>query len=184
MAKVTFNAITKEITVIEAPTAGAVNIDVQAEIYSEAKRQWLVDTTLNKFTFPFDTIGGESLGGTTKAGSYYFLRNDLGWYIKPYEADHELIINGNLFGRNPDLPFYMPTDGGYTVAIRLNTSSLTQQVETSTDLSVILQWLQADEKLTPTEAIRYDKDTKQEIWKKNVSGGNLLSTIELTEPDP
>lgn len=138
-AKATFDPITKLITLTEAPSGGFVSLDVQVDLYSDAKEDWKSDLSLNKFRFPFlNTFGGNLIDDQgTKAGAYYILDNVSGWRLKPYEQDHELIINGNLFGLDPSQPTINPTDGAFTVAIRLNTSSLTQQVSTtSSGLSV------------------------------------------------
>ena len=84
----------------------------------------------------FRSIGGDPLGGGTFAGSYFFLNNTEGWRIRPEAVDHELVVNGNLFGDNPALAVFLPTVGDFQVMIRLNTSSLTQQVAAGSGLSV------------------------------------------------
>jgi hypothetical protein len=107
-------------------------VDVQADLYSDAKEDWLTDLNLNKYLFPFTTIGGEDLGGGVFAGAYYFLNNDAGWKIRPFDADQSLAVVGNLYGLNPALPLFIPTVSGKTVLIQLERSSLTQQVVIST----------------------------------------------------
>lgn len=140
-AKVTFNATTKEIVVTATPDGnGKITLDAQVDLYSDAKEDWLSDSALNKHRFPFrDTFGGQDLGGGLQAGAYYFLDNTSGWRIAPHEGDHELIINGNLYGVDPDTPVVNPTTGGHTVLLRLNTSQLTQlvTVETATGESAV-----------------------------------------------
>ena len=178
--KVSFNPITKIIQVTEAPTQEQLLLDMSSDIYGSAKRQWLATESLTKFAFPFVTIGGQPVGEVF-VGAYFFLRTDLGWRIRAYDEDHELTITGNLY------PFVngqrlFSTVAGRTIPIAFERSVLSQKVETSSDLPEVLQWLHADQELSPIAAIRRDKDTKEEIWRKNVSGGNLLSTIELTEP--
>jgi hypothetical protein len=126
MPKVTFYPETKLIVV----NYGVTTLDVKADLYSEAKRQWLTNPELNKLRFPFRTVGGDPLGGNLSAGSYFFFQNQLGWRIRPYEGDHTLTIVGNLFPEDPDQPMFIPTLGNYTVVINLMTSSLTQTVFT------------------------------------------------------
>jgi len=126
-AKATFDAISKTITLIQAPVNNQVSLSTAIDLYSDAKEDWKTDSILNKFTFPIRVIGGDDLGGGLKAGSYFFLLNDLGWRIKPYEGDHELTIDGNLYANDPTAPIFKSTTGAFTVAVRLNTSSLTQQ---------------------------------------------------------
>jgi hypothetical protein len=125
--KATFDPVTKIVSLTEAPSNGLVTIDVQTDLYSCAKEDWLAEDDLNKLLFLFrSSFGGQPLGGGLKAGTYYFMDNISGWRIKPYEADHELVINGNLFGTDPDAPIFAPVIGDFTVVIRLNTSQLTQ----------------------------------------------------------
>jgi hypothetical protein len=106
--------------------SGVTELDVQVDLYSDLKEDWRLDAQKMKLEFPLRTIGGDPIGGALKAGAFFFLRNDLGWRIQPQEADHELTIVGNLYGEDPDLPLFDPTEGPYTVTIRLQTSSLTQ----------------------------------------------------------
>lgn len=125
--KATFDAINKLITLTDVPVSNQSSLSTAIDLYSDAKEDWKTDNILNKFTFPIRVIGGDDLGGGLKAGAYFFLRNDLGWRIKPYEADHDLTVDGNLYANDPTAPIFKPTTGAFTVTIRLNTSSLTQQ---------------------------------------------------------
>ena len=128
-AHANFDPIAKLITLTTAPVGGEVNMDTLIDLYSDAKEDWLADPVLRrKFVIPFRVIGGDDLGGGLDAGAYFFLRNDLGWRIRPYEADHSLTITGNLYAQDVNLPITVPTLGGFTVSFRLTTSSLTQRV--------------------------------------------------------
>lgn len=129
-SKANFDPITKIITITEAPDVnGRVSIDVQRDLYSDAKKDWQSDLALNRLLFCFRaSFGGQDIGDNKRAGAYYFLDNSSGWRVKPYEATHELVLNGNLFGVDPLTPILVPPDGAFTVAVRLNTSSLTQSV--------------------------------------------------------
>lgn len=129
-ANVTFDPDSRLILVTKAPIGGVIPLDVRVDLYSDGKEDWKSDPTLNKLIFPFRTIGGDALGGALLAGAYFFLRNDLGWRIRPYESDHDLVIVGNLFAEDPETPIFVPVLGDYTVTIRLVTSSLTQLAET------------------------------------------------------
>jgi hypothetical protein len=120
------------ITITQAPVGGKVEIDIQTDLYSDAKEDWLTGELLSKFTFPWTSIGGQDTGGGRKAGRLYFLRNDLGWRIRPYEADHELEFVGNLFPTDPDTGVYVPTSGGYTVFAPNTRSNLAEVVEVGT----------------------------------------------------
>ena len=129
-AHANFDPITKLITLTTAPDAdGNVTLDTLIDLYSDAKEDWLADPVLRrKFALPFRVIGGDALGGGLDAGAYFFLRNDLGWRIRPYEAHHSLTITGNLYAQDVNLPITVPTLGAFTVSFRLSTSSLTQRV--------------------------------------------------------
>ena len=136
-AKATFNPVTKIITLTEAPDGNdRVTVDTKRDLYSDAKEDWIADPALNKFRFPFSTIGGNDLGGGVQAGAYFFLNNTAGWRIAPYEADHYLTIVGNLFGLDASLPVFNATTGGYSVVVQLERSSLTQQVAVGSGLSL------------------------------------------------
>jgi len=126
--RVTFDAVAKTITIFEAPVGGFTTLDAQIDLYSDAKEDWKNDATLNKFAFPFTTIGGNDLGGGVYAGAYYFLDNVSGWRILPYESSHVLQIDGNLYPLNPAIPIIQPTAGSFTVVVKFNLSSLTQSV--------------------------------------------------------
>ncbi len=116
---------------------GETAIDVQVDLYS-AWKDWAKQGDNLKYHQAFRTIGGDPLGGNLKAGAYFFLQNDvvgvspsIGWRIRPTEQDHEVVMTGNLFGEDTTVPILVPTLGAFTVTVRLNTSSLTQQVTTT-----------------------------------------------------
>ena len=133
MANVAFDADLRLISITTAPdpSTGAVEVDVGRDLYSEAKRQWLSDPVLIRVPFPFRTVGGDPLSGTLRAGSYFFLNNIDGWRIRPYPADHEAVFIGNLYREDVNIPLFSPPPGSHAIAIRLETSSLTQMVDTS-----------------------------------------------------
>jgi len=101
--------------------AGVTSFDVKIDLYSDAKEHWLVDSTAVGFDFPVRTIGGDPIGGGQYAGDLYFLRD--GWQIRPDEADHQLIVSGNIF-HDDAIDIFVPTVGGYTVSIVVERSSL------------------------------------------------------------
>lgn len=107
-------------------SGGTTEIDAQI-LYSDWKEWQLVDDN-TKYYEAFRTIGGDPLGGSLEAGDYYFLRNDNGWRIRPQESNHELQINGNLFGNDTTIPIFVPTLGSFQVLVKQQLSSLTQTV--------------------------------------------------------
>lgn len=95
-------------------------------IYSEWKR-WIQQGDNTKYEPAFDlAVGGNPLGGNVNLGSYYFLQN--GWKIRPWNNDHTLIIEGNLFPVPDDAGLFIATVDPHNVLIAMRTSSLTQQV--------------------------------------------------------
>lgn len=115
---------------------GKVAIDTQVDIYSDAKEVWQSSALYPGFEFPFTTIGGNDLGGGLAAGDYYFLRTDLGWRLRPYEADHELTVTGNLYPIDANDPLVVPTSTAYTVPVIFERSQLTQTVTPTTSVVV------------------------------------------------
>lgn len=126
--KVTFDASNRLIIV----QSGITELDVKADLYSDAKEDWKTDAVLNRLRFPFRTVGGDPLGGGITAGAYFFLQNDNGWRLRPQEADHELTLVGNLYPEDSAQAVVVPTLGAFTVLVRLETSSLTQATDAET----------------------------------------------------
>ena len=93
-----------------------------AEVYSNWIR-WINTGDNLKYDRAFDdSVGGEKLDGEIRVGGYFFITND--WLIKPREADHTLIVSGNLYPNPPEKGMFASTDGDFTVTIALRTSNL------------------------------------------------------------
>lgn len=76
------------------------DIAAEKDIYSTWKRLMLTGpSALNVGAPPaFSTsVGGNDIGGGQEISPYFFVRNDLGWRIRPPSGDGELNITGNLF---------------------------------------------------------------------------------------
>jgi len=130
--KVTFDPVNLIIQIDTAPTlVGAdwvVDIDVKADLYSDGKEDWLIDTDLNKLKFAMKSSGGDAKPGGA-LGATFFLEHD--WKIRPYEATHWLRVNGNLFARDGSNPF-VPTVGNYNVFVSYDVSDIVETVEVGT----------------------------------------------------
>lgn len=125
-AKVTFDAATRRIIVTQAPDAnGVINLNVKVDLYSDAKEDWLATPSLQGMAFPIDPKGGD-LVPIGVLGDSYILRG--GWKIQPYETDHTLVIEGNLFPEAD--PLVVDTIGAYRVEVKQQVSTL---VEVRTD---------------------------------------------------
>lgn len=119
--KVSFDPITKIISVIETPVNGQVFIDVKADIYSDGKELWISDDSLTKFRFPVRAVGGDPLPGSKSLGSTFFLL--YGWKIRPFEDNHTMNVNGNLYTDDGSTP-YAPTIGTFNIMLISSVSSL------------------------------------------------------------
>ena len=120
----TFDGPNKVISI----NAGVVQFS-SGEVYSRWK-QWCADGDNAKYATAFaNSVGGESLGGGVYVGGYYFLQN--GWVIRPQEADHQLLVSGNLFPIPDTAALFTNTLGSYQVVVGMRTSSLTQQLVSS-----------------------------------------------------
>lgn len=128
-AKVTFDPATRIIQVDSAPVLDGsdwvVDLDVKVDLYSDGKEDWKSDADLNRLQFAFASSGGDPKPGGT-LGATFFLENN--WKIRPYEANHWLRIEGNLFARDGSNPFLM-TVGAYTVVVTQNVSDIVETIE-------------------------------------------------------
>ncbi len=93
--KVTFNATDHLIEVTTAPVNGLVTLDFGVDVYSDGKEDWRTTDALARHTFPIRAVGGDPLPGAQVLDSTFFILAP--WRILPYDADHELILNGNVY---------------------------------------------------------------------------------------
>ena len=105
---------------------GVIELDVQIDIYSDWK-EWLQISDNSKFLEAVRTVGGDPISVTISVAPYFFLTN--GWKIRPHEADHELTVLGNLYG-DSGADMFVPTLGDYTVAILVERSASSLEVDT------------------------------------------------------
>ncbi len=116
---------------------GTTEVDMQ-QLYSDWK-EWKTLDDNSKYYPAFDlSVGGNPLTPEIDLGDYYFLRTDLGWRIRPYEGDHELTVNGNLYASDVNFPIFSPTLGSFQVLVKQQLSSLTQTVTDSGIAEAIL----------------------------------------------
>lgn len=135
--KVTFDEITKTINITQAPDGdGETLIDVKQDLYSDGKEDWVANENLRKFEFPIYAVGGNPLPGAKALGSTFFIAAD--WKIRPYDADHRMTIDGNLYATDGSDPF-LDTIGAYTVRIMQEVSALTNSILQEVDFSAYVQ---------------------------------------------
>jgi hypothetical protein len=143
-----------------------------SEVYSRWKEWTTIGDNL-KFEQAFqNSIGGNPLGGGVLLGAYYFLTN--GWKIRPQEADHTLIIEGNLFPFPDTAGLFVNTLGSFNVIIALRTSSLTQQVLISETNSLTASGI-ADAVWSEDLSTQQQLNTAGDIIKKT----KTISTLNL-----
>lgn len=82
---------------------------------------WLATSDNGKYLEAMRVVGGDPLPGSKALGITYFMLN--GWKIKPYEENHSLIINGNLYSEDGSSP-YTNVIGNYQVMLINSVSSL------------------------------------------------------------
>ena len=189
--KVIFDADNRLIIV----DSGITSLDAEIDLYSAAKREWKDDPILNKLKLPLRTVAGDPLGGSRVVGAYFFLQNQPGadWRIRPSEADHELVIVGNLYSEDPTQPMIIPTLGEYTVTVHIEKSSLTQKIITGSGVTqqdkediAVEVWTHTDGlKLSDLHDLelgrwKVDKTTKQMTLYK-ADGQTPLITFDLKD---
>lgn len=117
---ITFDPINKRIVLDSA------NVSVQY-IYSRWK-EWVMQSDNAKYLSAFYTLGGDPLGGGLYVASYFFLMN--GWRIRPMEANHTLILEGNVSVYGGGVPV-VQTLGNYNVSTQFTVPVQAQGIATS-----------------------------------------------------
>src|SRR3990172_5460758 len=149
----TFDGTTLVITL----DSGVTEVDAKVKLYSDWKEYYKTGDN-SKYAPAFDTIGGDDTTATGKVSAFFFLRNDLGWRIKPPEENINITIVGNLYGRDPALPIIKATTGNFTVLINIerDASSITEEVGSGvTEQDKIDIALQVQEKMD-TDSTKLD----------------------------
>jgi len=113
-------------TLIITLESGVTSID-WIDVYSDWKN-WLLEGNLG-YPQAFRTTGGDPLNAFLNAGAYWFLRNDLGWRIKPPEEHITILASGNLAPEDSNADMFLPTTGAYTTQI-LGLQPITQGFST------------------------------------------------------
>lgn len=76
----------------------------------------------------FRVVGGDPIGGGLFVASYFFLTN--GWRVRPQEANHTLVIDGNLIVDGGGVPV-VPTLGNFNVSVQYTVPVQAQGIATS-----------------------------------------------------
>lgn len=107
--------------------AGVSNFVAQ-DLY-EAWKDWTILENNSKYVQAMLSVGGDEIGSGQKISPYFFLIN--GWMIRPQEANHTLVISGNLLATGGGSPF-LTTIGNYNVRIisQVTSNSITHSGST------------------------------------------------------
>lgn len=108
-----FDGNTLTIT-LDAPVGGVLDLDIP-RLYSEWKEWQLASFQNMGYPPAFRSVGGDAISATVNNVPFFFLQNQYGWRIKPFESDHTINITGQLAAQDPTLPLTTPTTGGFTV---------------------------------------------------------------------
>ena len=128
-AKAFFNVAQRRIELTEAPVDGVVSINLETDLYSGAKDDWLANVGGERaHRFPF--ITSESAGQDTTGGrdepAFFRLRNgEEGWRILPFDGDHDLIITGTLVPNDSTVRL-VATRPGRTILVLTDGSEVAQ----------------------------------------------------------
>ena len=117
---IVFDPINKRI-VLDSVTVTA------SEIWSRWV-EWVAVSDNAKYLQAFRQVGGDELGGGLFIPLYFFLLN--GWRVRPMEANHSLIITGNLFVEGGGVPV-VNTLGAFNVSVQYTVPVQAQGIATS-----------------------------------------------------
>lgn len=124
MSKVTFNGPQKLIIIDNNVTF----LNFREDVYS-AWKEWVAESPSNMVFQPaMQAIGGDPLPGNRFLGTTFFLEN--GWKIRPWEGNHDLSIEGNVYSRDGS-SLFVPTLSPYNVTVSLTTSAVVESISTS-----------------------------------------------------
>lgn len=115
---ITLDGATKRI-ILDSASVSAAQIWSAWVDWHEANQQW---------PLAFQLVGGNALGGGLFIPPYFFLMN--GWRVRPMEASHNLLIEGNLFVDGGGVPV-VGTLGTYQVNVNYTVPVQAQGIATS-----------------------------------------------------
>ena len=97
---------------------GQTEVSATRNLYS-AWKEFAKTGTNARYPVAFDTLGGDPTTAAGAVSPFFFLRNDLGWRIRPAAEDANVTILGNLYGRDPALSVVVPPVGAFTVLVNI-----------------------------------------------------------------
>ena len=166
MASFQFDGVNRLIYIVDnGQNVNGIDKFSAQDLYSEWKR-WLVSNPENmKYPQAMRSIGGDTITQTKSIAPYIELLVYNGWKIKPYSGNYTLIIEGNLFGTNGEIPFIKADSG--TVNIILETTGNALAIETTSNsdiqdiktmLNILLDVEQGNWEILNNQMIFYKRD--------------------------
>lgn len=144
----TFDGVNQVIT-LDAGTP----IQNAIRVYSEWK-EWVLAGNANFLPAFGESVGGNLTNPPESIAAYVFVRNDIGWRIRPPEETGEILLTGDLFPFDPNTSLFIPTIGTFNAFVRQLVSSKALQTEVGTSgltgaeaaqLALATDLMQADE---------------------------------------
>lgn len=117
---ITFDPATKRIILDSAAVSAT-------EIYSRWV-DWAATGDNAKYGMVIRQVGSDDLGSGLSIPPYFFLQG--AWRVRPMEANHTLVITGNLFVEGGGVPV-VNTLGSYNVAVQYTVPVQAQGISTS-----------------------------------------------------
>lgn len=143
------------------------------DLYSRWK-EWVLEGTNSTYLPAFRVVGGDPIGGGNSIASYYFLNNADGWRIRPYEADYELVITGNLYAEDPLTTMIDPPLGDYTVTVVIERSAAAIAVTVGGIDQATVQAAMTAQGYTPSRAENLD-----EIGQGSLTDAQATMLLEM-----
>lgn len=163
--------------------AGVTAVNVKTDLYSDAKEHWLSGGVAMGFPFPIRVVAGDPTS-TGFVEPFFFLGQ--GWKIRPDEADHTLVLVGNMEldeGETGDM--VVPTIGDYTVLVRNALSNKALVLNGVSDVNAIAAgvWNRDEALLTVLGSIgkRVKEALDDTISSRAMTGDPMALTTEERE---
>ena len=123
-------------TLIVVLDSGVTAVDAQNDLYEDWKDWVLMSPANRRFPKLFDIASSQVIDAALglESAPYFFLRNDLGWRLRPPEEDINIYFTGNLIPKDSTLDMIVPTLGAYTVLIQ-GFQPISQAIEVGSGLS-------------------------------------------------
>ena len=134
-------------------SAGITSFDMADDLY-EPWKEWVL---AGNATYPqaWRTIAGDDIAPSKTATPYFFIRNDLGWRIRPPAENGSAIFTGIFAAQDTALPVLVANDSG----------SFSYLISGLPDVS---QTQGLDQVLIETgEASKFAKLAFSSVWAKN-----------------